>query len=267
MPNQSAPLDAARVRAHLAATRFADIRYVAHTTSTNSDAQSLLGDAAALGATIIAEFQSAGVGRKGRRWYAPAGAALLFTTILPEPIVASALWAVPFWIALAVADGVRATCAIDLEFVWPNDLHVAGGKTGGILSVARIVGPNAWVGCGVGLNVHRPAADPDLDALVPQPVFLTQLAPQVEREPLLVAVLGAFDSSFARLQDPAAIATDWATRARLAGTTYRYRNDADGIEREGVALRIGPHGQLIVRGAAGEETIDMADVRVIGRTH
>jgi BirA family biotin operon repressor/biotin-[acetyl-CoA-carboxylase] ligase len=265
VPNQTAPLDAAAVRALLAGTRLADVRYVAETTSTNTDAQALLGSAQALGTTIVAEYQSAGAGRKGRRWFAPPGSALLFTTILPQPVDATALWAVPFWIALAVRGAVQAACGVALELVWPNDLHVRGAKAGGILSVARIAGDDAWVGCGVGLNIFRPRGDAELDALEPQPFFLSDLAPQVRREAVLAAILREFDLSVDALSDPGAVAARWERCARLAGTTYRYRSDSDGIERDAVAQSIGPHGALIVRDADGEHAIDMADVRVTGR--
>jgi BirA family biotin operon repressor/biotin-[acetyl-CoA-carboxylase] ligase len=266
VPNQTAPFDVALVRSQLAGTRFADVRYVAQTGSTNTDAQLLLGQPAALGSTIVADYQSAGAGRKARRWFAPPGSALLFTALLPAPIDAATIWAVPFWIALGVAAGAERSCGVALDLVWPNDLHVGGRKIGGILSVARISGDDAWVGCGVGLNVRRPAGDPDLDALAPPPLFLDDLAAAAEREPLLVAILRAFDASLAELRDPAAVVARWEHRASLAGTIYRYRRDDDGVERDGVAQRIGPHGALILRDTSGERPIEMADVRVIGHT-
>jgi BirA family biotin operon repressor/biotin-[acetyl-CoA-carboxylase] ligase len=264
VPNQSAPFDATLVRAQLAGTRFADVRYAPRTASTNADAHALLGVAAALGTTIVANFQTAGVGRKGRRWIAPPASALLFTAILPKPIAATALWAAPFWSALGVAAGVEKCCGVALDLVWPNDLHVSGRKAGGILSVARIAGEDAWVGCGVGLNVARPQDDPELAALDPQPVFLDDLAPHPRREALLASILREFDRTFDDLREPAAVASRWERRAGLAGTVYLYRNDAEGIEREGVAQRIGQHGALVVRDADGEKTVDMADVRVTG---
>jgi BirA family biotin operon repressor/biotin-[acetyl-CoA-carboxylase] ligase len=265
VPKQTAPLEVARVRSALAGTRFADVRYVARTGSTNADAQVLLGDATAYGATLIAEFQSMGVGRKARPWLAPPGSSLLFTTILPAAIRSSALWAVPFWIALGVAQAVETATGIALDLVWPNDLFAGQRKTGGILSVARIAGESAWVGCGVGLNVIRPAADPALDALFPAPIFLGDIVAGVEREAVLAAILTAFDASFGMLKSPEIVAAAWEQRANLAGTTYRYRRDSDGIEREGTALRIGPHGTLVLRDESGEVTIDMADVRVIAQ--
>ncbi|MEO7038710.1 MAG: biotin--[acetyl-CoA-carboxylase] ligase, partial [Candidatus Elarobacter sp.] len=151
------PLDVARVRAALDGTRLSDIRYVRETASTNDDASALLGDAGALGATLIAEFQQAGRGRKaGRSWIAPPGSALLFTTILPVPVATPALWAVPVWAALALADGVAAGCGVRLDLRWPNDLDLDGRKAAGILCTSRVSGTEAWVGIGIGLNVRRP---------------------------------------------------------------------------------------------------------------
>ena len=265
MPNPTAPLDAQHVRALLRDTRFADVRYLAQTGSTNDDAQALLGDSTAFGTTLVAEYQTAGAGRKGRRWIAPPGCALLFTAILPQAVATSALWAVPFWIALGVATAVERSTGSMLELVWPNDLFVHGRKVGGILSVARVAGADARVGCGVGLNVYRPRGDAELDALRPEPAFLDDLSAGVNREALLSAILFEFDRSLNELYAPGGVARRWERRANLAGTIYRYRRDADGLECEGVAQRIGPHGSLVLRGEGGETAIDMADVRVIGR--
>jgi BirA family biotin operon repressor/biotin-[acetyl-CoA-carboxylase] ligase len=242
---------------------MADVRYVAETGSTNADAQALLGEPAHAGATLVAERQTAGAGRKGRSWLAPAGSALLFTAILPAPVDASALWAVPFWIALAVADGVERTCGIALDLVWPNDLFARARKCGGILSVSRIVGTQAYVGCGVGLNVLRPADDAELAAIVPPPLYLSELLAEPSREAILAAILHAFDTNLGLLADPDSVANAWERRANLAGTRYRFVRDADGVEREGIALRIGLHGTLVVAVAGAEEVVDMADVRVL----
>jgi BirA family biotin operon repressor/biotin-[acetyl-CoA-carboxylase] ligase len=242
---------------------MADVRYVVETASTNADAQALLGESAHAGATLVAERQTAGAGRKGRSWLAPAGSALLFTAMLPEPVAASALWAVPFWIALGVADGVERTCGVALDLVWPNDLFARTRKCGGILSVSRIIGANAYVGCGVGLNVLRPADDAEIAAIVPPPIFLGDLLADPSREAILTAILHAFDANLGLLEDPDLVANAWERRANLAGTPYRFVRDADGVEREGIALRIGPHGTLVVAVAGAEEIVDMADVRVL----
>ncbi len=265
MPRTDAPLlDAARVRAALAGTRFADVRPLAQTASTNDDAVPLLGDGAAAGATLVAEFQSAGRGRKaGRAWIAPPGSALLFTTILPRAVAAEALWAVPFWVALAVADGVEAGCGVRLDLRWPNDLDLAGRKAAGILCVSRVAGASAHVGCGVGLNVRRPDAAA-IAAVAPPPAYLSDLAPRAGREELLAGILGAMDALVDVLDRPAEVARAWEERAGLRGRQYRLRLDADGSEIAGVALRLDREGGLVLAVGGGERVVHLADARVVG---
>ena len=265
MPETDAPLlDAARVRAALAGTRFADVRPLARTASTNDDAAALLGDPAAAGATLVAEFQTAGRGRKpGRAWIAPPGSALLFTTILPAAVATEALWAVPFWVALAVADGVEAGAGVRLDLRWPNDLDLHGRKACGILCTSRVAGGEALVGCGVGLNVRRPAG-PATAAIEPPPAYLSDLAPHAAREDVLAGILGAMDALVDVLDRPAEVARAWEERAGLRGRPYRLQLDADGSLVEGSAVRLDREGGLVVAVDGRERVIHLADARVVG---
>ncbi len=264
MPDEVVPLlDAARVRAALAGTRFADVRPLARTASTNDDAAALLGDPAAAGATLVAEFQTAGRGRKpGRAWVAPAGSGLLFTTILPLPVASEALWAVPFWAALAVADGVEAGCGVRLDLRWPNDLDLAGRKACGILCTSRVAGGEAHVGCGIGLNVRRPA-DAAPAAIEPPPAYLSDAAPQAAREEILAGILGAMDALVDVLDRPADVARAWEERAGLRGRPYRLRLDADGSLIEGSAVRLDREGGLVLAVGGRERVVHLADARVV----
>lgn len=265
MPGDDAPfLNVERVRAALAGTAFADVRPAGVTGSTNDDAAALLGEPSAAGATLVAEVQTAGKGRKpGRRWIAPAGSALLFTTILPRTLAAAALWAVPFWTALAVADGVEAACGVRLDLRWPNDLDANGRKACGILCLSRIAGDDAFVGCGIGLNVRR-VEDPALRALEPAPAFLSDLRPGVQREAVLAGILAAMDGMLDALDDAAAVARAWELRADLRGRSYRVRLDARGELVEGRALRLDAHGGLVLELAGGgERVVHLADARVV----
>jgi BirA family biotin operon repressor/biotin-[acetyl-CoA-carboxylase] ligase len=263
VPDDDAPLAVARVRDALAGTRFADVRYVAETASTNDDAAALLGDPAAAGATLVAEFQRAGRGRKAERaWIAPAGGALLFTTLLPLPVATDALWAVPFWVALAVADGVEAAGGGRLDLRWPNDLDLAGRKAAGILCISRVRGAEAHVGCGVGLNVRRPAGAA-AGAIDPPPAYLSDAAPRVGREDVLAGILAAMDALVDVLERPGDVARAWEERAALRGRPYRLRLDADGSIVEGTAVRLGPDGGLVLFSGGRERIIHLADARVV----
>jgi BirA family biotin operon repressor/biotin-[acetyl-CoA-carboxylase] ligase len=263
VPEPTAPFrsfDVARVHRALAGSRFADVRYVSETGSTNDDATPLLADPAAAGATLLAEAQSAGRGRRaGRSWIALPGTALLFTTILPDTVRATDLWAVPFWVALGVAEGIAAS-GVHVDLRWPNDIFIGDRKAAGILCVSRVTGASAHVGCGVGINVIRPADDA-LAGIEPPPAFLSDVAAGVVREAVFAGTLLAFERRLPSLRDPDAIARTYEERAALAGTPYRVRLDRDGSELDGIARGLGSDGTLRLDVDGVEHAISLADAR------
>jgi BirA family biotin operon repressor/biotin-[acetyl-CoA-carboxylase] ligase len=105
----------------------------------------------------LAEFQSQGRGRRGRRWVAPFGSGVCL----------SVSWcfaeAPPQLSALSLAAGVAVRRALgnlgvgDIQLKWPNDILWQGRKLGGILCELRAeaAGP-AYVVVGIGLNVRLP---------------------------------------------------------------------------------------------------------------
>ncbi|MGH7738240.1 MAG: biotin--[acetyl-CoA-carboxylase] ligase [Candidatus Tyrphobacter sp.] len=238
---------------------FAHVVYVDKTASTNEDAAALLGDDAALGMTIVAEEQTGGLGRKGRRWVAQRGRALLFTTILPRELAAGALWAVPFWTALCVAEALERS-GVATTLVWPNDLLIGERKVAGILCVSRVFGDRARAGCGVGINVYgTPQAR---NEIVPPPAFCDDVA-RVDRNALLARILDRFNESLTMLSDPHQVAHQWERRAGLPGRRYRLLVDGEADAFDVTALRLSSDGGLVVERGGAERTIALADARVL----
>jgi len=248
------------VRRQLGSTRFPHLRFVVETDSTNDDASSELGTDAAAGALFVADYQRHGRGRRGRRWVALPGSALLFTAVLPEPLATSGLWTVPFWCALAVADGVRDVAGLALELQWPNDLLLGGRKVCGILSTSRVVGESAWVACGVGINVARPNAGMGAD---PDAAFLSDAKQPLAREDVLIAVVRALDARLPMLREPSAVSQAWESTAKLAGTPYHILVDGELSPFEGRALRLGAEGALVVEVGGREREVTLGDARVL----
>ncbi|MBV9270941.1 MAG: biotin--[acetyl-CoA-carboxylase] ligase [Candidatus Eremiobacteraeota bacterium] len=245
----------------LAGTGFANVRWESRTGSTNDDVATLLGSSEAAGLTIVADYQEHGVGRKGRSWIAPPAASLLFTTALPNPIASREVWAVPFWTALAVQRAL-IDAGVPATLQWPNDLLLAGRKLAGILCVSRIVGAEAWVGCGVGINVHR-VKDPALEQIVPPPAFCSDVA-AISRETLLERILLVFAATQEQLRNPHNIARRWEAAAGLPDISYRVLVDGESEPLDVTAIRLANGGGLVVRTATNtERTINLADARAM----
>ena len=249
----------ATVARDLAGTAFRSIRYVEETASTNADAADLLDDERFGGHTIVAEYQRHGVGRKGRVWLAPAGTALLCTTILPRSIATERLWVVPYWVALAV----RATlldAGVKTMLQWPNDLLLRDRKVAGVLCQSSVIGGSARVACGVGINVRRPGADPAID---PPPAFCDDVT-AVERPALLRGLLVQYDARLFMLDDAERIRFEWDEAAELPGRPYRIVLDGESGSFEAIAEGLAAGGGLCVRREDGRlETVGLADARVL----
>jgi len=243
----------------LMGTPFASIAYVEETASTNADAANLLDDRRYAGHSIVAEYQSRGAGRRGRLWLAPAGSALLCTTILPRAVAASKLWLVPFWTALAVRNALLDSGVMTI-LQWPNDLLIGERKLAGVLCQSSVSGAMAHVACGVGINVRRPGVEQDIE---PPPAFCDDAAP-VERTKLLRAILREYDRALFLLDEPERVATAWDEAAALPGRRYRIVLDGDDCPFEATAQGLTEGGGLAVtRDDGSRETISLADARVL----
>ncbi|HUJ54611.1 MAG TPA: biotin--[acetyl-CoA-carboxylase] ligase [Gaiellaceae bacterium] len=137
------------------------------------------------GATVATDVQTAGRGRLGRVWLAPAGKALLFSVQL-RPRTPMPLWPELSLVAgEAVAAALRSETGIPAELGHPNDVLVAGRKVVGVLPEAvpgRVV-------LGIGVNVNQTEDDLPADTPKPPTSLLLETGRERERAPLLAAIL------------------------------------------------------------------------------
>ena len=125
--------------------------------STNERARELVAAGAPSGMLVTASEQTAGRGRRGRRWSAPAGKALLVSAILAPLRAEHAL--LPLAVPLAVCEAAEAVAPLRCEVKWPNDVWHKGRKLAGVLIEAQ---PPDWAVIGIGLNVSiEPGEFPD----------------------------------------------------------------------------------------------------------
>lgn len=148
-------LDAARLNGALAPRPglWREIRVVGATGSTNADLLAEARTGAGEGLVLVAEAQTAGRGRMGRRWISPPGRALTFSVLLRPAVQAGLLGWVPLLAGVAVASALRQTAGVDTRLKWPNDVLADGAKIAGIL--AERWGSAIVVGTGINVLQQR----------------------------------------------------------------------------------------------------------------
>ena len=130
-------------------------RYHDEIESTNLEAKSLAMKGAPEGTVVVAEAQTAGRGRLGRRWTSPAGKGLLFSVVLRPGLPMSDVHLLTIVAATAAADVIEKHVPARVTIKWPNDLFIGDRKVGGILmEVSGEQDDVDWVILGLGLNVN-----------------------------------------------------------------------------------------------------------------
>ncbi len=204
----------ARLRAQLAArglTWPAEIEHAASLPSTNEHLKRRARAGAAAWTVVIADAQTAGRGRQGRRWASPPGN--LYLSVLLRPTARDARWSVlPLAAGVAVAEALGEE-GLEARLKWPNDVLVAGRKVAGILAEASSAAEGfESVVLGIGVNVSVRPRD-----LPPEAVTCAEedLARAVDRVGLAAAVLARLSVWYHALdrEGPRVVQAAWRTRS------------------------------------------------------
>lgn len=216
--------------------------------------------AVAKSALLVADRQSAGRGRLGRRWLSSPEGSLTFSVLWHFAGDAARLSGLPLAVGLAVARALAVCGARGVGLKWPNDILLGGGKVGGILLEAEAAPTGMLAVLGIGLNLRMPVGKAE-EFLYP-PAALAQVnEPVPERHRILaqvlielVNVLDCFAATgFAPLR------TDWQDRHAWQGRHVRLLNDGL-ADRQGICLGADADGALLLQTAAGIERCFSGDL-------
>lgn len=229
-----------------------EVRVVGRCASTNTV---LLAEPLGGPVLLAADVQSAGRGRRGKRWHSPAGSGALFSLALPLRRPARELGGLSIVAGVAAVRALRRLGATQAALKWPNDLLVHGAKLGGILVETRKQGAGSVAVVGIGINhllvdglatrLQRgiAALDQLLRPLPARNVVISAVGCE------LFAALRAFDASgFEPFRG------DWEALHAFAGKALRVRL-ADGRVVAGVAAGLAADGALQVRTRTGLRTV------------
>ncbi len=266
------PLSESSLRAAL--TTGADpawraLEVVPTTGSTNADLAARARAGEPEGLVLVADEQTAGRGRLGRSWQAPARSALAVSVLLapgrePDPVDPADWTWLPLIAGLAVVDALSRTCGLPARLKWPNDVLVPDGglTTGELRKVCGILGevvpgpdgPVAVVGAGI--NVSQVTDE------LPVPTATSlRLAGSstLDRDTVLRAYLRALAARYRTWRQHGG-------KARSSGLAAAYREACatiglevtvelpGGVVHAGVAQGVDDDGRLLLAGQSGAVT-------------
>jgi BirA family biotin operon repressor/biotin-[acetyl-CoA-carboxylase] ligase len=200
------------------------------------------------GTVVIAEVQTAGRGRMGRRWISPEGG-LYFSIILRPKISPKEAVRLVFLSGLAVAQVLRGVYSLKAEIKWPNDVLVNGQKVCGVLAEMNTTGEKVnYVIASIGLNANF-----DVEKVFPEEfrkvatTLENELGRKVELEELFKVLLGKLESFYELFLKEGfdRILAEWKKYAGFLGCQVEV---ASGAEKwVGLASDVGNDGALILR--------------------
>ena len=200
----------------------------------------------------VAEYQTGGRGRRGRRWLSPPGHGLCLSISWCFEIAPRDLPALSLVAGVAVVSALAELGVDGVQLKWPNDVMAGGGKVGGILvEVSGEPGGPLRVVIGIGLNV-RPV--PGIAAALREEggdapaVALDELLPgtRLERNALVAALLNALHVSLRAFADDGwrDFLSGWRRHDYLAGRPVVVTRGSEIFQ--GIARGIADDGALLV---------------------
>lgn len=267
------PLTTERVRASLHTRLLGrEVQQVLWVGSTNDLARDRARSGAPEGLLVLAEEQTAGRGRLGRRWEAPFGSCLLASLLLrPSFLSSRQAFLLTAMAGLAIERSVAQETGLQPELKWPNDLLIGGRKACGILveleprqgmlqenadlpahsGTADALSPRlGWAILGWGLNVNVDfSAAPEMAERATS--LAVELGRPLHRLPLLRACLEQMEHLYDLLRAGREEEVWAAWRDRLGTLDRSVEVDMAEGHLSGIAVDVDRSGALLVRRGDG----------------
>jgi BirA family biotin operon repressor/biotin-[acetyl-CoA-carboxylase] ligase len=225
------------------------LRYFEQIGSTNDEAAKWCNAGAEHLALVIANEQTCGRGRAGRRWFTPSGAALAFSLILRHQVAASS--SAPFLLsrltalgALAISQALRDNYGLKAQIKWPNDVLLARRKTAGVLAEAHWQGETlSAVILGLGINITPASIPPDQELAFPATCIEHHIDHPIAREEMLERILANLLHLYQNLEAPEFLSL-WQDSLAFVGEETTILDSAGSTLYRGHILGLDELGQL-----------------------
>ncbi len=212
------------------------------------------------GRICVSEHQTAGRGRKGRRWVSPFGANLYFSLGLSLPLGLSALGGLSLAVGIGLTKFLNLHCDDKISLKWPNDILVNQQKLAGILVEASgDSNDQSFLNIGIGINWDMQISD---GSKIDQSWINLKslLRTSVDRNEILALILLELDKTLSRYieQGFESFRHDWPSQSAFFGQTviiHTHNGQISGIE-----AGIDKSGALKLNTAEGEKIFFSGEV-------
>ena len=228
------------------------------TQSTNDVVMQRLVESQSTAILCAAEMQTAGKGRRGRRWISPFGRNVYLTYGRFIGRQLSELGGLSLVVGMVVVDVLRAMGLERVGLKWPNDILLGGGKLGGILLELRAsdaggIGLVAGVGLNLALNVKESLS-------IDQPWSAINSQLEMPRNVLLGALGGRIVNAIQAFEDVGfdSFAEKWSEYNLYTGQQVNVIRGSEIIS--GIDCGVDQEGNLLLRTGAGLEVHNSGEV-------
>ncbi len=211
------------------------------------------------GKICISEHQTAGRGRKGRKWVSPFGANLYFSIGLNLPMGLSALGGLSLAVGIGLTKMLNKLTSKKVSLKWPNDLLVDGAKLAGILVEASGDSTdNSFLNIGIGINWDMVGQGEEIDQ--PWTNLKSILQDKIERNKVLADILLEIDSLLDQYIEQGfdGFRKDWAEQSAFYGRPIVIHT-RNGIV-SGVETGVDKSGAITIKTSEGEKSFYSGEV-------
>lgn len=226
------------------------IYHYENTVSTNDKAYILAERGDAEGTLVIAEAQTGGRGRMGRKWVSPKGGGIYMSVILRPDIEADEIQSITLVAAASIVKAIKRETNVDAKIKWPNDVFIRDKKMCGVLT--EIKGQADMINfviLGIGINVNT-----DSRGLPDEGISLKEFTgAAVNRANILRSVLEEFENDYRTLKKSgfAALRDFCKKHSLVLGKDVKINEHNKHIT--GQAVDIDGKGALVVRVAKNKD--------------
>lgn len=236
-------------------TMGGNIAYYDEVSSTNTIAHEFVRQGAAEGTLIIAESQTEGRGRMGKKWHSPKGTGIWMSLVLKPRIPIYFTPQLTLLTAVALCRSIKRMTDTEIDIKWPNDLLIAGKKVCGILLESSAEDERLkYVVCGIGVSVNLQPADFPKELQPIATSLAIESGREVGREGLIAEFLKQFEDLYElyHTQGFGPIRTLWEALSITLNRPVTIRT-AQGVI-EGIATSLDESGALVVTQRDGQVT-------------